>query len=565
MDMILQRISRLGCAAALALGSVPSAWAAPLPPPPGQTLQSVRPVPSLPQAPGSVFELPAPPQQNSKAKVTLSVSHVEVVGNSILTPAQIQVITEPLAKHTVTLGQLNQAANQLTAALHRQGFPLAYAYLPAQKIKAGVVQIKVVEPSYDQINIKPSRLDTQQASNTLNLHSGELIEESSLNRGLLLLNQTPGIRVAGTLIPGTRNATSSLDVAPEDLSLFDGSVGVNNYGSRNTGRTQWQTQVDLRNPFGYGSQFSASGLTTSGGLLHSGGLSFLSPNLWDGLRGNLFYSSTHYRLGGPFADLGVTGRAQQWGAGLNYPLILEPGQMLNAQLNFTQNRFHQSSLASPGANDTRLNLIALGFNGAKADSTGVTSYAVTVTSGNKAISDPAQQAADAAGPQTAGHFWFGQLRGQRQQQLPAGLRLDVQLQGQVASRNLDASQQIYLGGSDGVLSGDVGSGAGDQGLLGRFSLSHRIPLAAPGELRLAALLQAGTVWQYRSVYPGALAAGEDNRQSLAAAGLGLSYTSRGVSARLQWVHRVGGPLSQSGDARDNQIWASLTLYPSAFF
>lgn len=549
----------------LSLLSLSATAEAALPPPPGQVLQPLRPAPSLPTAPGAVLALPSPAQQSSHSQETLRVTRIAVVGNTVLTPAQIQTATAGLAGHTVTLGQLDAAATALTQALHTQGYPLAYAFLPAQKISDGIVQIQVVEPRYDQVTIHPSRLSENEAAYTLGVHPGEPITSTTLNRGLLLLDQTPGIRVAGTLIPGTRPATSSLAVTPENRALLSGSAGVNDYGGNYTGRVQWQGQVDLRNPFGYGSQISATGLTTSGGLLHSAGLSLLSPNLWSGLRGSLFASWTHYRLGQQFAPLDVTGRAIQWGAGFSYPVILQPGTVLGAQLNFVQDRFRQQSAANPIPNDTELNLVSLGVNGALAGGQGVTSFAVTVTGGNKVIFGAAQQALDAQGPQTAGGFWIGQFQGARQQDLPAGFRLTGRFQAQVASRNLDASQQLYLGGPYGVMSYSVGSGGGDQGILGRLSLSHRLPLPVPGHLRLAALLQGGEVWQYHNLYPGALAPGYDNRFGMAGAGLGLRYQSRWAEARFDWVHRLGNTANSQGANQHNQFWATLTVYPGAFF
>lgn len=534
-------------------------------PAPGQILQQVRPAPVLPEAPGAVLALPAPAEQTSRSQTPVAVRQITVIGNTLLPMTFVQATIRPLEGHTVTLGQLQQAADTLTQALHHQGYPLAYAYLPAQEIRAGQIHIQVVEPRYDQIQITPgSRLRAGTAQYTLGVTPGALITGSALNRGLLLLNQTPGIRVAGTLIPGTRPQTSSLQVAVHNRPLVSGSVGVNNYGGNYTGRVQWQGDVNLRNPFGYGSEISANGLTTSGGLLHAAGLSFLSPNLWNGLRANLFASWTHYRLGENFTALDETGRAIQWGAGFSYPILLRPGALLNSSLNFIQDRFTQHSGIVPNsATDTQLNLVQWSLSGALAGGDGVSSGSISVTGGNKVIFGTTAQAVDAAGPRSAGLFWIGQLQLNRLQALPAGLRLDAHLLAQVASKNLDASQQMYLGGPQGIMSAAVGSGAGDQGILARLALSHGLPIPARyGHLRIAALLQGGEVWQYHDFYPGAP---QSNRLGMAAAGLGLQYHIRGVQCRFDWVHRIGNAANTAGANQHSELWATLVVTPGAFW
>lgn len=548
-----------GLLAALpALATVPAGL-----PTPGQVLQQVRPAAPLPGVPGAALTIPSVPQQAARSQVPMAVRQITVLGNTLLPADFVQATLAPLEGRTVTLGQLQQAANTLTQALHQRGYPLAYAYLPAQEIRAGLIHIQVVEPRYDQIRMAPhSRLADSEARYTLGIAPGALIAQRALNRGLLLLNQTPGIRVAGTLVPGIQPQTSTLEVAVHNRPMVSGSVGVNNYGGNYTGRVQWQGDVNLRNPFGYGGEISANGLTTSGGLLHAAGLSFLSPNLWNGLRANLFASWTHYRLGANFTALDETGRAIQWGGGFSYPILLRPGAQLNSSLNFIQDRFTQQSGVSSDATATELNLVQWGLTGAMAGGDGISSASISVTGGNKVIFGAAAQAADAAGPRTAGLFWVGQLQLNRLQQLPVGLRLNARLLAQVASKNLDPSQQMYLGGPQGIMSAAVGSGAGDQGVLARLSLSHGLPLPARyGRLRIAALLQGGEVWQYHDFYPGVP---QPNRTGMAATGLGLRYHIRGIQCRFDWVHRIGNAANTAGANQHSELWATLTVTPGAF-
>lgn len=548
---------RLALPIVVALGIPSLAQAAP--PSPGAIQQQITPPAAVPEAPAPVIDLPTPKQQTSESTVQIPVKQVSITGNTLISSERIIPLVQDIIGKTVTLAELQKAASRISEYYHQQGYPLAYAYLPAQKIQDGKLTIAVLEPTYDQISINDqSRLNETQAKRTLNLASGAPIEQRSLERGLLLLNQTPGIRVAGTLVPGAKPSTSTLETRLSDVPMLQASATVDNYGDKSTGRTRGLFNASLNNPFGYGSQIAVNGVTTSGGLLHSGGFNLLSPNLYDGLRASVYGSRTKYTLGGAFANLDENGTASQYGLGLNYPLILEPGRILNTRLDWQRNRYAQTSSLVGLDNRSHVDLMRLSVNGALADRLGgMTSGGVSVARGRLVLDSADAQIADAMGSNAAGNFWVGQFQVQRNQSLPAQFRLQAGLSGQIASRNLDDSQKFYLGGPYGVMSYPVSTGGGDAGALLRLQLAHDLPLPLPGKLEAALLGQYGTIWLNHSTYAGTT---KPNRQSMGGVGVGLNYHwSTHVSAQLDYIHRVGSKPSSVVTNDKQMVWASLRL------
>jgi hemolysin activation/secretion protein len=530
------------------------------PPSSGTILQQSTPAPQAPTAPGPVLRLPSPKLQRSQSAVRIPVKRIHVQGNTLLPEDTLSRLAKTLEGRTVTLGDLDALAGRITDRYHAAGYPLAYAYVPAQRIQGGLVTLNVIEPRYDRILITgKSRLKASVVRRTLSVSSGQPIAEAPLSRGLLLLERTPGVRVAGTLVPGAQPATSSLQVHLQDQSRARASLGVDNHGGAYTGRTRGTFTASLDNPFGYGSQLAVNGLSTEGGLLHAGGFSALSPNLHDGLRLAVYGSRTVYRLGGEFAALRQSGQANQYGASLRYPLVLRPGRLLQASLDVLRNDFTQTT-ASIGTQDrSHIDLARLSLSGAYADRWGgMNTAGLSVSHGQLLLDSATARATDAAGPQTAGVFWVGQLNLDRRQRLPARFVLGVNLSGQLASGNLDGNQKFYLGGPDGVMSYPVGEAGGDEGVLLRTRLAHGVPLARlPGRLEAALLAQAGKVWVNRHPYAGA-----SGQASLfrAGAGVGLDYHWRDrVSASLSYVHRVGPDRATAGPAHAGEVWASLKL------
>ena len=413
------RLTAQACLLAVFIVGVMPVLHAQTAPPPGTVLKQTTPPPALPQAPGTVLTLPAPAQQTGQATTPIPVKRIELTGNTLVSTAELTPLVLPLQGHTVTLGDLRQAAQRISALYHARGYPLAHAYIPAQTIQDGLVRIRIVEPTYDRIDVTGSRLASSQAAHTLGLASGQPIAQAPLDRGLLLLNQTPGVRVAGTLVPGAQPSTSSLEVKLSSTPVLHAQLHADNFGSTYTGRVRGGVDLSLDNPFHHGSQLALTSLTTSGGLLHAGGFSFTSPDLHDGLRAGVYGSRTLYRLGGAFAALKQSGRVNQVGVDLSYPVVLEPGRLLNVRLDALRNGFLQRSLSVGTASRSHIRLARLSVDGAWADTHGgLTSGGVSLSRGVLGLDNPDARVADLAGPRARGDFWVGQLRVQRDQPLP---------------------------------------------------------------------------------------------------------------------------------------------------
>ena len=123
----------------------------------------------------------------------------------------------------------------------------------------------------------------------------------------------------------------------------------------------------------------------------------------------------------------------------------------------------------------------------------------------------------------------------------------VKVSGQMASRNLDSSEEFYLGGPNGVRAYAQGEGTGDEGFLGTAELRYHTPLRG---LTLSTFYDIGTVRVskgYELV---------DNDVTLRGWGIGAAYNNPGDwFARLDYARRIGldSSVSAKNSAR-NRIW-----------
>lgn len=564
MKMLLSCRAAVSCAGWLALGwlLLPPVTLAAGAPSTGTILQQTLTPAAPPTAPSAVLRIPANLPGGLRSSLKVTIKQLRITGNTLLPAAYLTQLATGLTGKTLTLTELQGVATRLTERYHAAGYPLAYAYLPPQTVRDGVVTLAVLEPTYDRIRITGhSRLKPAIARRTLGVQAGQPVAANPLNRGLLLLSRTPGLRVAGTLVPGAEPETSSLDVQLANAPLVSASVGLDNWGSSYTGATRGIATASLADPFGYGSRLSFNALSTSAGLLHAGGFNLLSPNLGDGLRASLYGSRSVYRLGGIYTPLGQRGTANQYGIALDAPLILRPGRLLEARLDVLRNDQTQTTTSTSAQTDTHIDLVRLTLSGAYADAAGgLTTLGLSVTHGHLGFGNAAARQADAAGAHTQGTFWVEQLSLNHTRTLPADFQLNLSLSGQLASRNLDGSQKFYLGGPTGVMSYPVGEAGGDQGILLRTRLSHALPLPKrlrDGRLDLALLAQVGKVWVNRVPYAGANSSGSLYR---AGAGLGLDFHWRkSLSLSLSYVHQIGPAAATAGPARQGEFWGSLKI------
>lgn len=551
----------LFCLAMTGIGIGQMAQAATVLPPPAGAIQKQMETPiALPAPPGKVINLPKPAKQKNSSKLKIPVRLVQIHGNTLLPEKKLHALVKEIEGRTLSLGKIQSLVGRITDAYHRAGYPLAFAYLSAQKVRDGVITVTVVEPRYDKVKvIGKSRLKTAMTKRTVGVKPGELINEHTLTRGLILLNQTPGVNVHAELLPGTRPQTSTLQLNLRDTPILSGNIFANNSGNRYVGGTLIGADGFLNNPFGYGSSLSVNAMTSPRGdaRLSAGGFSFNSPDILNGLRVGAYGSTTSYHLGGSFSALDESGRAKQAGVDTTYPLLLAPGKQLTARIDILKNWLSQTTNATSTTSNQTITIERLTLSGSYVDMhDGINQANVSVSHGQLSITPASAQAVDTIGPQTAGSFAVVVLQLSRLQALPHEFNLLAEISGQWANKNLDSSQKFYLGGPHGVKGYEVGDGGGDEGYLLNIELSHPLHMASlPGHLSGALFTQAGEVRVNHTTHTGFTGR---NTLREASAGVKITYGWKSLDLTASYGQRVG-PYASSGAASDNsgQFWLSV--------
>lgn len=551
------RISALAAAAALA-AIAPGGALAQVQPDAGRIQQELErgrvpgPPPRLPAAP--VVEEPVRPALTAPAAARFLVNGFRITRSAAFTETELLALLKGFIGKELSLADLQRAADIITRFYRDRGYFVARAYVPAQDIRDGIVEITVLEGRIDRVSVKPMgetrlRDDVIEATLRAALPAEGLIREAELERGLLLLNEIPGVDVRAVLLPGAALGTSAVTAELSEGPLVSGNVDVDNYGNKFSGPYRLGATVSLNDPSGFGDLLSLRATASSG--VSYGRLAYQVPLGPSGLRLGGAYAETRYELCCEFAPLQARGEAQTATLNALYPLLRGRDLSLYGTAAHDARHYFNSTVAGT-TSDKKARVITFGVNGESRDflgGGGLSTFGLAVSFGQLNLDGlAADRAADDATARIHGSYSKSAYSLARLQRLGEATFLYAGLSGQFASKNLDSSEKFILGGPFGVRAYPTGEAAGDEGLLLNLELRHDVQ---PG-LQLAAFVDHGEVRLHRNEWTGWQGANSriGNRYGLSGYGVGLNWNQPGsFLVRASVAQRIGD--NPGRDANDN--------------
>lgn len=462
---------------------------------------------------GVAPEKPAVPPAMKPGAVALTVRQFRFAGNTLLSSEKLAPVVAGYLNRPLDFAQL-QAAAVAVAEAYRQAGWVVRAYLPAQTIAEGIITIQIVEAVFGGARLEgpeSARVGTAQVLDLIAAQqkTGEPVYIDGLDRGLLLADDLPGVKVTGVLAEGARPGETELLVKLADEPLVTGEVSADNTGSRSTGRERLSATLCLNSPLGYGDLASAT-------LAHTKGSDYLRlagslPVGSDGWRVGASASHLQYQLIAPeFAALDARGTAETVGLEASYPLLRSRLANLNVSSSLDHKHFDN-------------------------ESSGATT-------------------------RTHGSFMKWRTSLSRQQVLTEELSLFAAASAQRANKNLDSSDKLFLGGASGIRAYPSSEAGGAEGELLNLELRWR----PGGGVTLTAFHDWGRV---RTNKDNSLAAAAPNGITLKGHGLAAAWqTPWDVQMKATWARREGSNpnptaagLDQDGSLIRDRFWVTTSL------
>lgn len=505
-------------------------------------------------APPVIADEPARPAMAASV-VRFTLSAVRLSGNTAFAAPELQALLQDMIGKEVNFADLDGMAARISGYYRARGYLVARAYLPAQDIRGGAIEIAVVEGRFGKIEYKnDSRVGEATVQRHIRNLPGLLVQERDVERELLLLNDLPGVGEArASLRPGEKVGESDLDIGLTAAPLISGSVEYDNHGNRFVGANRLSGQLNVASPLGLGDSLSARAIKGFDGLEH-GRIAYQTPLGGDGLKGGLTFAASRYELGKTFAPLLAHGDSSTHTVHLAYPIVRTYNFNLFGRLalDWSSLRDRVDSTATVIEKNTRGATLSLSGD-ARDDwgGGGINQFLLAYSSGRLEIETPAALAIDAASARTHGGYSRLTFNAQRLQALGERTALFMSVLGQKASKNLDSSEKFSLGGAAGVRAYPSGEGAGDSGYLASIELRHSFaPDGFGAVLQPFAFVDTGGVTLNERPF----AAGANSRQ-LSAAGIGLSWSKAAdFQIKLTLAARLGSQLALSDTDKRVRAW-----------
>ena len=522
----------------------------------GQILRETRPPPAAVKPPPALeFGVRPKPAMRPDVGLGVTVKEFRFTGVTVFNPSQLQALLADRIGKTLGFAELETAANTITVFYRQQGYFGATAYLPAQEIKDGVVEITVVEGRLGKIklNRQPDvRLKESIARGYLDhIPADRPLNEREVERALLLLNDLPGISVSGVLEPGETPGTGNLIIQMNEGRRVSGSLDFDNSGSRSTGENRVGVGMNLNDPSGLGDLLSLRALQAQAGGVKNVSAAYAIPVNSLGTKAEINVSALDYRLGKEFAALQAAGEARVAGAKISHSFIRSRSLNLIGQVGVESKKLEDRVESSNSISDKTSRNLSLRLAADRVDDWlggGASYLAVSYTRGRLDLDTPSVSAQDAGldGRQTQGGFQKWNYTLSRQQVIASNWSWYAAVNGQGAMKNLDSSEKFSLGGPYGVRAYPSAQAAADEGLVANLELRYILPQTLlPGEWMLSGFVDAGRARINKDPLP----TDSDNLRTLYGNGIGLSWAGyKGLNLRtsLAW----GGAERIQADASD---------------
>jgi hemolysin activation/secretion protein len=511
---------------------------------------------SAPPAPPASQGLPAA----SAPAPAFHLNDVRFTGAQGLSAAELHAVAQPYIGRDVTMADLEKLSQAVTTLYRERGFFLAQAVVPVQTVTNGVVEISVIEGKLGNVTVivAPDAPITEARARAFlaGLQPGMAVDARSYERALLLLSDQPGLRVNSTLEEGAQPGTTDLTVEVTAAPRWAFSVFGDNWGTLESGRYRLGGTARWMSPAGIGDNLDVRLMASDSHGTLLGRVSYEAPLGSSGLRAGVGVSRVDYELGGAFVDLHAHGIADVVDFSLDYPLIRSREQNLFVRLSGNEQDLHDEYDAIDFSSRKRIQGLGLGWGWERRDAMlggGYWASTGTYYHGRLDILDPFSELADQGtfGRHTEGSFDKLTLQFSRLQSIIDRHSLYVSVGGQMASKNLDASQKLSLGGPQSVRAYPSGELLVDEGAIGtvewRWSYNAEItPFVFYDAAR-------GRIARDPSFFDTA------NTQSLRGAGIGLSWVRSGnflINATLAWRDGTR-PAVTDGGGRNPRLFVQL--------
>jgi hemolysin activation/secretion protein len=268
---------------------------------------------------------------------SLLVKGFSFTGNTVISQAELEALTQPSVGRSLTLSGLEEVAASVAALYKQRGYTLATTYVPQQQIRFGVVTIAILEGRVGEIFVTGNQHYSTEfiRGRFAQAMEDKVVRNVALERALLLLNEYPNLRVSALLEPGASTGSTNVHVKAEDKFPIHATLDYNNYGFNRISRNRFGAGIEVGNVLFDGATLNLNGIMGQDPdrLLFIIG-SYAVPIGVHGTKLVLSGSDGRFDVGAELAALQIHGTITTYDISMTHPFIKTRFQTLTAEAGF---------------------------------------------------------------------------------------------------------------------------------------------------------------------------------------------------------------------------------------
>lgn len=496
---------------------------------------------TLKQIPGlkvKKYELPLSDDKGLK----VFVKDYIIKGNTVFNSKKLLSLLDNFKNKTLTINQVKKVADIITKYYREQGFFVARAYIPVQKLdkENAVVKINILEGLYGEFKINNNSLiDNSVVDNYMNklTKNNNVISISDLERQLLLLDELKGVQVLNTqIIPGSEIGEGDFIISLEKEPKYNGYFILDNYGNKYLGNYRMIARGYINSLNKKGDVLNLNSLVSNNKNLYNLSAIYNTPIGYDGLNFELGVSRTKYEIGKEFKSQNIVGNFNNLDIGISYPIITRMGHSLTTSLKYIHNNIKESNVVQ--SKKKNINSLKLSFNDILRTSifnkNGVFNSSISFIKGNVSLENEDAKNDDTL-LNTKGSYEKLEFLISQTQFLTSNIFTNLKFKAQKSfGKNLDGFEDISIGGISGVRAYNSSETSGDNGYVSSFEVFYQLPNLKKVRHNVSAFVDHGRVWFNEKNYTGS-----DNKRELNSLGLGYSIDYNNFSIKTSYARGFG--------------------------
>ena len=262
--------------------------------------------------------------EETEAKLTFTLTKVEIDPSEVLTEAELQNITSPYVGKTVSLAELYAITGAINNLYNDKGYMICKAYLPPQRIHGGVVQIKLLEGKTGLVTLQGLKHTKEKyVTARVPLKPGTVANTAALNKELQRFNGTNDVQLRVLVHAGKEPGTTDYEIVayePKQNQFVTAYLDYNGYET--SGRFRQGLYYNIHSLTGMRDSLRLNYLHSQGTNLY--GLGYSVPVSKMGTRLDIDYSTNTTKIiKGEAKPLDVKGDAYAIGLTIRHPLRVD--------------------------------------------------------------------------------------------------------------------------------------------------------------------------------------------------------------------------------------------------